>query len=325
MDYLFLLEIEMCEHPAFLRTLYFIKIFIEILRILTPIVLVISGMLIFFNAVIGDDKENLSKAVSGFSKKIGLSLAIFVLPVLINTILNLIGSLEMDATDCWKNATLSNIKIYQAKYDEMKALEISNNAGSANSEEIVKSAKFVYDSNASALANEMLRVAYNEIGYCEKATNNNLDSKTANCGGNNYTKYGRDYKNKAKDEYAYAWCAVFVWWVTKETNANGKNLFDDIVKVKNTYAKAYYKTLNGHTFQKSPHYGGTYVPKRGDIILFWYDGDWDKKTVQANHVGIVDTVHDGKVHTVEGNKGNVVKRMSFKLNDSQIMGYAVWE
>ena len=39
---------------------------------------------------------------------------------------------------------------------------------------------------------KVLEVAENELGYIEKATNSNLDSKTANAGSNNYTKYGRD-------------------------------------------------------------------------------------------------------------------------------------
>ena len=36
---------------------------------------------------------------------------------------------------------------------------------------------------------KLIQTAANEIGYLEKASNAELDSKTANAGKNNYTKY----------------------------------------------------------------------------------------------------------------------------------------
>ena len=39
---------------------------------------------------------------------------------------------------------------------------------------------------------KLLNVAKNEIGYLEKRSNIQLDSKTANAGSSNYTKYARD-------------------------------------------------------------------------------------------------------------------------------------
>ena len=62
----------------------------------------------------------------------------------------------------------------------------------------------------------LIKIAKDEVGYLEKASNNNLDSKTANVGSNNYTKYARDldaisgfYNGKKQ---GYAWCAVWVSW-----------------------------------------------------------------------------------------------------------------
>mgnify|MGYP006988862096 CR=1 FL=1 len=61
----------------------------------------------------------------------------------------------------------------------------------------------------------LLKIAQNEIGYYEKASNSNLDSKTANAGSNNWTKYARDlaaagYYNGNKN--GYPWCDCFVDW-----------------------------------------------------------------------------------------------------------------
>ena len=38
----------------------------------------------------------------------------------------------------------------------------------------------------------LIRTARNEIGYLEKATNSQLDNKTANAGFNDWNKYARD-------------------------------------------------------------------------------------------------------------------------------------
>ena len=44
-------------------------------------------------------------------------------------------------------------------------------------------------------ASKVVNIALNEVGYLEKASNSNLDSKTANAGSKNYTKYARDLDN----------------------------------------------------------------------------------------------------------------------------------
>lgn len=65
-------------------------------------------------------------------------------------------------------------------------------------------------------AETIINLAKREVGYKEKATNSQLDDKTANAGKGNYTKYARDlydagYYNGNKN--GYAWCDVFVDWL----------------------------------------------------------------------------------------------------------------
>lgn len=59
----------------------------------------------------------------------------------------------------------------------------------------------------SEAINVVLGTAEEEIGYLEKKSNSQLDSKTANAGSNNYTKYWRDIK---PDYQGQPWCAAFV-------------------------------------------------------------------------------------------------------------------
>lgn len=58
---------------------------------------------------------------------------------------------------------------------------------------------------------EFIAVLKGELGYIEKASNKNLDSKTGNPGYNNYTKYGKWYGYTP----AY-WCQQFISWCAYE-------------------------------------------------------------------------------------------------------------
>ena len=57
--------------------------------------------------------------------------------------------------------------------------------------------------------NALIKIAEAEIGYLEKKSNSQLDSKTANAGSGNYTKYWRDVYPSYQ---AQPWCAAFVSW-----------------------------------------------------------------------------------------------------------------
>ena len=46
----------------------------------------------------------------------------------------------------------------------------------------------------SYTVDQVIKIAKAEVGYLEKASNSMLDSKTANAGNKNYTKYATAYK-----------------------------------------------------------------------------------------------------------------------------------
>ena len=56
------------------------------------------------------------------------------------------------------------------------------------------------------------------------------------------------------------------------------------------------------------------TPEVGDVIFFYYSG-------AINHQGIVVSVGDGMVSTVEGNSSDMVARRSYIFADSRIAGY----
>lgn len=175
---------------------------------------------------------------------------------------------------------------------------------------------------ASAV-DKLLNIARAEIGYLEKATNANLDSKTANAGMNDWNKYARDldktnlYNGKKN---GYWWCDIFCDWCYVQAFG-----FDTAVKMTFqplkgagagcTYSAQYYKKA-GRFFTS---------PKPGDQIFFTSDRG---KTYY--HTGLVETVTATTVTTIEGNttsnpgvvrNGGAVNRKTYKLSNSQIGGY----
>ena len=125
----------------------------------------------------------------------------------------------------------------------------------------------------------VIDIAKNEVGYLEKASNSNLDSKTANAGSANYTKYWRDIKPNYQGQ---PWCAVFVTWVF--VNAFGANLTSKLLK---HYPYVYCPTM-ASLFTLNAN------PKKGDIVIFYRNGTF-------THTGIVTSVSGDYFTTVEGN------------------------
>ena len=125
----------------------------------------------------------------------------------------------------------------------------------------------------------VIEVAKGELGYLEKRSNSQLDSKTANAGYNNYTKYWRDVKPEWNGQ---AWCACFITWVFQ--TALGKQRASELLK---HYPYVYCPTL-GAKFTKYSN------PKVGDIVIFWKNGTFA-------HTGLVIAVDGDKFTTIEGN------------------------
>lgn len=174
-------------------------------------------------------------------------------------------------------------------------------------------------------ASDIIKIAEAELGYLEKASNKDLDSKTANAGSKNYTKYARDlakagFFNGSKQ--GLAWCAVFVTWLGWKLCGEDRAKAEKLLCQTGPYgagctsAAQYYK-------QQGRFY--TSNPKPGDQIFFW-----DAEKTRAAHTGIVVDVDDTYVYTIEGNtssaagvveNGGCVRNKKYKLNYARLYGY----
>lgn len=171
---------------------------------------------------------------------------------------------------------------------------------------------------------KVLKTAKAEVGYLEKASNSNLDSKTENAGSGNYTKYARDldkvsgFYNGRKN--GHAWCDVFVDWCFWQTfgTVDAKKLLcqpSESLGAGCKYSMQYYE-------KKDQLYQD---PKPGDQIFF-ADSDGDG----ISHTGLVYKVDGSYVYTIEGNtssasgvvaNGGSVAEKKYKLSYARIAGY----
>ena len=67
---------------------------------------------------------------------------------------------------------------------------------------------------------------------------------------------------------------------------------------------------------------GTTTPKAGDIITFNWDQNSQQNNGFADHIGIVESVSNGIIHTIEGNSGNQVRRNTYRIGHGNIRGFA---
>lgn len=125
----------------------------------------------------------------------------------------------------------------------------------------------------------VIGIAEEEIGYLEKRSNSQLDSKTANAGSGNYTKYWRDTYPQYQGQ---PWCADFVSWCFMKAFG-----LDNAKKLLKHWPYVYCPTL-GSLFTKYAN------PQVGDIVIFYRNGTFA-------HTGIVTKVSGDQFWTIEGN------------------------
>lgn len=169
----------------------------------------------------------------------------------------------------------------------------------------------------------VIATARAEVGYLEKASNSQLDDKTANVGKNNWTKYARDLDGMGNiyngRKNGFDWCDCFLDWVFITTFGTelGMKL---LCQMYNGLGAGVRWSANYYKNKGQYH---TSNPQPGDQIFFG-----DGKTMW--HTGLVVKVENNRVYTIEGNttsapgviaNGGCVAEKSYLLTYKNIDGY----
>lgn len=164
-------------------------------------------------------------------------------------------------------------------------------------------------------AQDVIRIAKTEVGYLEKRSNANLDSKTGNAGMWNYTKYWRDLKPCFQ---AQPWCDAFVSWCVLKACGGDRNKADQVLC---GGLDSFYTPTSAQKYKSAGRWST--VPHAGDQIFF-------KNSRRIYHTGIVTGVTKTTVLTIEGNtsggssviaNGGGVREKAYAIGNSRIAGY----
>lgn len=164
----------------------------------------------------------------------------------------------------------------------------------------------------------LLSIAFAEDGYCEKASNSKLDSKTANAGSKNFTKYWRDLKPSFQGQ---PWCNAWTTWIFVQ--AFGEAAAKTMLCTDSEWS--YYTPTSARYFKTKKRW--TTTPQVGAIIYF-------KNTTRIYHVGLVYKVDEKYVYTIEGNtaasgadyvqnEGGAVCKKFYSRSYNRIAGYGL--
>ena len=167
----------------------------------------------------------------------------------------------------------------------------------------------------------LISVASKEVGYTE--------------GPHGYTKYGE----WAGDPYAQ-WCAEFLCWCVNEVDQElGTNLLTNVYPMysSSNTGRAFFIQKGryivrwgnldvwGYQWLKGEDHfltTGSYIPQPGDWIFFTWTSDLD-----TDHVSMVEyctmNTETGEVtiHVIEGNTPSSVKRTTYPLTYTRILGF----
>ena len=155
-----------------------------------------------------------------------------------------------------------------------------------------------------------------QVGYLEKASSSQLDSKTGNAGYANYTKYARDVNNMGlMGCQGQPWCAVYQFWICAQVFGKSKAL--------EIMGNGFYNcnSVKAHAKAKGTWHS---TPKLGALVIFR----------NGAHIGRVISISGSTIRTNEGNtsagslntveaNGGCVAEKSYTIGNSQIDGY-VW-
>ena len=138
---------------------------------------------------------------------------------------------------------------------------------------------------------------------------------------------GYKYYTWAGFDYRVDWCAIFACWCANEAgytlvnpygNSFGSEDFPQswvVGDIADWFRRA-------GRLQTGQYYYGNYVPKRGDIVFFSWIYDPPRtpppRIGGLDHVGIVESVANGVVTTIEGNSGDRVRRNEWNIGVSDL-------
>lgn len=165
-----------------------------------------------------------------------------------------------------------------------------------------------------SLWKETEKLMADQVGYLEKKSASDLDSKTGNAGYGNYTKYARDVNSWGLPGYqGQPWCAVYQFWICAKVMGKEKAL--------EIMGSGFY---NCNSVRSHARAKGTWhkEPRAGALVNFRNGAHMGRITKISGNVIYTNegNTSSGAVNTVEANGGAVAEK-TYTIGNPQIDGY----
>lgn len=157
------------------------------------------------------------------------------------------------------------------------------------------------------LTDSSLDDAWQHLLYGSFAGSGDLVAVALSQVGNSGSAYWNWYGFQSRVE----WCAIFVSWCAGQCGYLNAGVMP---KFAGCGTGVNWFQVRGQWLP------GSETPQPGMVIFFkWYGSD----ASISDHVGIVERVENGRVYTIEGNSGDLVRQNSYPIGYGEILGYGV--
>ena len=230
------------------------KRFMDILMILAPIILILFGIIQFVKMVNNpDDKKNWGK----IKNMLNALVMVFIIPVLVNTVMNLLGE-NYTISACWNNASLSSTVGEESSYND--------NTNNDNQSIVINPGDYDpatgtgpnHDSgNTSSTSNGVISV----YTHSKTGIKFNIYDQSSSAWAGNYYSSGQDIKQNGCLNTS----------VAVVSSAYDKSI-TPVTVFKSSYRHSYpYNAINALTNNAFDCYSGS--TKKQNIINFLNDGN----------------------------------------------------
>ena len=126
---------KLCENSDFLQIVQVIWNIIRVFFVVVPIILILMISLDFAKNVIANSEDVAKKNLQVVLKRIISAVAVFLVPIIVQFSMSLLGNLGVSYADCINNATSEKIEYFKQLESEEKEQQSQSNSDNSTSEE----------------------------------------------------------------------------------------------------------------------------------------------------------------------------------------------
>lgn len=204
---MWMLEVEICENPAIIGVIYFIKELLKIVAFCVPIGLILMVTIDFFKNVIAGNTDQMQKNVHLVIKRIISAVSLFFVFAIVSFVMNLLEEVNLangDWFDCYENADSDRLKIFQELYEAERVVEEYDYIDSSLKDPVgiipnVRSTEIAGEEFAEAAKKVWKKIVKGDRHFTYRAAYN-----------------GKTYYNQIPITNSYCDCSSLVSWVLYE-------------------------------------------------------------------------------------------------------------